>query len=107
MSDWFHIAHGSFITANRVKTIFDDVKDFLKLYPNEIVLLDMHRFPVGTWDRGAFVIFAVFIELELGMVVVAEYFLCCKELFHFFKRATHPLVDSTAIRVPFFVRNQD
>ncbi|XP_003739327.1 uncharacterized protein LOC100900477 [Galendromus occidentalis] len=69
-SDWFHIVHSYFITSNRVKTVFEDVRDFLKLYPNEIVLLDMHRFPVGNWDDETFTLFAELIETELGPWII-------------------------------------
>jgi hypothetical protein len=52
-------------------TFFSDVKSFVE-ETNEVVLIDMHRFPVGFEDEGGHEEFIDFIENEIGSLLYLE-----------------------------------
>lgn len=41
-------------TKNDLTKIFEDVRDFLDLFPNEVVFVDFHDVPAGCQDLAAF-----------------------------------------------------
>lgn len=50
----YWIYHNRFPTKNNVKTILEDVRSFLNLFPNEVVFVDFHEFPSGFKNSSAF-----------------------------------------------------
>ncbi|XP_018496531.1 uncharacterized protein LOC100897356 [Galendromus occidentalis] len=50
----YWIYHHRFPTKNSVKSILEDVRSFLDLFPNEVVFVDFHEFPSGFKNSSSF-----------------------------------------------------